>query len=94
MTEPNQQPTQVQYPWRATLRTAVAATVGALSLLPDAAVGLHLDKAPAVVQVLAVTAAVTRFLALPVVHDWLDMYVPWLLPAPRLSPSEGQDEGK
>lgn len=75
-------PTQLLHPWRSTLRTAVAVTIGALSVLGDIAAGLHVDAVPVVVQVLAVASAVTRVLAIPGVHALLQRYAPWLLPAP------------
>lgn len=82
-------PTQVAYPWRTTLRTAVQALIGALPLIVEVLAGLHLDTVPAVAQFMAVTAAAARFMAQPVVHDWIDRFAPWLLPAP---PSN--EEGK
>lgn len=80
MNEPR--PTQVRHPWRATFRTVVAATLAALTLLPVAAATAGLDAVPAVAQVLAVTGAITRVLALPGVDAWLRTYVPWLAAAP------------
>lgn len=87
MTTPAPQPpTQVQYPWRATIRTAFAAIVGALSLLPAVAFGLHIDTVPQVIQVIAVTSGITRVLAMPVVHDWMNDNFPWLLATPKQNP--------
>lgn len=75
--------TQTRHPWRATARTVVAAGLGALSLLPTVAVAAGVDTVPLVAQAVAVSAAVTRVMALPGVDAWLRSYVPWLASAPR-----------
>lgn len=64
-------------------RTVVAAVVGLLSLLPVTAATAGVETVPAVAQVLVVTGAVTRVLALPGVERWLRRLVPWLAAAPR-----------
>lgn len=79
---PEPTPTQTRHPWRATARTLFAAIVAALSLLPTAAATAGIDTVPAVAQVLAVTAAITRVLALPGIERWLRTYVPWLAAEP------------
>jgi hypothetical protein len=76
-------PTQTRYPWRATLRTVVAAGLGLLSILPVILAGAGLDDTVYGGQILAVTALVTRVLAIPGVDAWLRQYVPWLAAAPR-----------
>jgi hypothetical protein len=80
---PSQTPTQSQHPWRATVRTLLAATIGLLSLLPDIAMVAGVDTNVAVVQVLAVTGGITRVLAMPGVDAWLRRYVPWLAASPN-----------
>lgn len=77
-----QTPTQTRHPWRATLRTAVAATVALATLAPEIAVTAHVDTVPALVQVVGVCSAVTRVLALPRVDAWLRRYAPWLAASP------------
>lgn len=74
--------TQVKYPWRATARTTIAATVGILPLLPVIAHELGIETIPWVASTLAVTAAVTRVLANASVVAWLDKYLPALSPEP------------
>lgn len=74
--------TQTRHPWRATARTLFAAGTSLLSLLPVAAAAGGVDTVPAVVQVLGVTGAITRVLALPSVDEWLRTYVPWLAATP------------
>ncbi|MCW6008514.1 hypothetical protein K1W54_28815 [Micromonospora sp. CPCC 205371] len=75
--------TQSRHPWRATARTVFAAVVGAISLVPTIAVTAGVDTVPAVAQVVTVSAAVTRVLAIPAVDQWLRTYAPWLASAPR-----------
>lgn len=77
------QVTQTQHPWRATVRTVFAATVGLLSLLPVVFMTAGISQEAYAVQVLAVTGAVTRVLALPGVNDWLEKFIPWLAAAPK-----------
>ncbi|SCG15534.1 hypothetical protein GA0070610_1768 [Micromonospora echinofusca] len=76
------EPTQTRHPWRATARTIFAATVAALTLLPTVAVAGGIDTFPAVAQVVAVAAAITRVLALPGVEDFLERFLPFLAAAP------------
>lgn len=84
------QPTQARHPWRATTRTAVAVAVGALPLLPEFALDLHLPTAGVVGQTLTIAAGITRFLANPAVNTWLHSSpaTSWLAanPAPQTEP--------
>lgn len=83
-------PTQVRRPWRATVRTLVAAAVAIASIAPWIYQGATLhDPSEAtglVGQVLAVCAAVTRVLALPQVETFLRKFklTSWLSAAPTL----------
>ncbi len=81
MTQPA--PTQSRHPWRATLRTVFAVVVALATLLPYVLADSSLEAAPGVAQVLAVAAAITRVLALPVVETFLRDYAPWLAAEPR-----------
>ena len=71
-------PTQSRHPWRATVRTVIAATLGLLPLLPVIAATAHVDTVPIVAGVLVVVGTVTRVLAVPAVDNWLRRYLPWL----------------
>ncbi len=73
------EPTQVEYPWRTTVRTVFQALIGLAAAwgLVVEALGLS-EQIPIVAASLTVTAAITRLMALPVVNDWLATYVPWL----------------
>lgn len=83
MSDPTPAPTQTQHPGRATLRTVVAGLLGLVTLLPYILAGAHLDGTVLGGQALAVSAAVTRVLAIPGVNTWLTENVPWLAAAPR-----------
>ena len=70
--------THNQRPWRAVLRTSVAALLGLLPVLPIIADALDIETVPVVASTLAVTAAVTRVLAVPQVEMWLREWMPAL----------------
>lgn len=78
-------PTQSRHPWRATLRTIFQAGVALATLAPTVAAvgGLDkLDAVPAVGQVLAICALVTRVMAIPGVNDFLRRFLPFLAADP------------
>jgi hypothetical protein len=79
----DQVPTQSRHPWRATVRTVFAAGVALLTLLPTIAVVGHVDTVAWVTQVLVVTGAITRILAIPGMNAWLKEYLPGLSAVPR-----------
>ena len=96
-------PTQVAYPWRATLRTGVAVLLGLAVVLPAvwaiigdelAAVGWMIPEPVSVVVATVITAVVvaasvvTRVMAIPQVSDWLTRL--GLGPAPQ-GEGEGED---
>ena len=79
-------PTQVEHPWRATLRTGVAVLLGLAVVLPAiwaiigdelAAVGWAVPEPWAAIIAAVVTgcvvasSAITRIMAIPQVSDWL-----------------------
>lgn len=70
--------TQSRRPWHAVLRTSVAALLGLLPVLPIIADALDVETVPVVASTLAVTAAVTRVLAVPQVEVWLRRWAPAL----------------
>ena len=78
-------PSQVRRPWRTTARTVIGAAFGLLPLLPDIARAAEVDTVPAVVSILAITAAITRIAAIPEVDAWLDRYLPWISADPEES---------
>ena len=78
------QPTQVVHPWRAVLRTFVAAAVGSV-VTWLAGVGIDLEAlAPAITDSLTlglftlVTGVMTGVLAHPAVNAWVEKWVPFL----------------
>lgn len=72
-------PTQTRHPWRAVIRTIVAA----LPLVPIVIAELGVGSVPWVAAALIVIGSVTRILAIPAVNAWLTEYVPWLAATPR-----------
>jgi hypothetical protein len=60
-------PTQTVHPWRATVRTVLAA----LPLLPIIAVALGVDTVPWVAAAIGFVAGITRVIAIPEVNAWL-----------------------
>jgi hypothetical protein len=87
MTQPA--PTQSRHPWRATLRTIFQAGIALASLAPTVAAVGDFDKlgaAPAVGQVLAVAALITRIMAVPGVNEFLRRFLPFLATDPKAEP--------
>lgn len=82
MTSTPNQPTQVEHPWRAVIRTAFAVLVALAAgapLLYTAATQQSVEAATgAVGTVLAVSAAITRVMATPFVDTFIRTYLPWL----------------
>lgn len=74
--------TQVRYPWRASVRTAIAAGAAALIAFPDVARVLSIENLPGVALIMGISLALTRVLALPSVDAWLNRYAPWVAATP------------
>lgn len=87
--------TQVAHPWRATLRTATAAAVGLFPLLngiltvcmdwltdntPIIPEWLYLALNGTLIAAIALTALVTRILAVPGVVEWTRKHLSFLSP--------------
>lgn len=81
-TVPDTAPTQVRKPWRATFRTTLTAFIGLIPLIPQIAEAAHIDEIPAVASAVAISAAISRVLALNGVESWLDKYIPILAAEP------------
>lgn len=78
------QPTQVQYPWRAFVRTVVQLVVGLAVAVPVFVQASGLPETTAGVGVaLAVSAVITRVMADPRVESFIAMVAPWLAAQPR-----------
>ncbi|MDO8308553.1 MAG: hypothetical protein Q7V58_09410 [Actinomycetota bacterium] len=87
------QPTQIQYPRRAAVRTVFQGAVGLCVMAPAIVSASGVDeKAPWVAAGLAVTGGVARVMALPAVNDWLERFIPWLAPVPRGQRDAGETE--
>lgn len=74
-----ERPSQVRFPWRAAARTVFQLGVGTAAAMPQlvASSGLP-DTAWGVGTALAVSAVVTRVMAIPAVDLAIDRWVPWL----------------
>jgi hypothetical protein len=68
-------PTQVRHPWRATVRTAIAAITSAALLVPLVAHELGGESVPWVAAIIGVAAAITRVMAIPAVNEWLTRWL-------------------
>lgn len=77
----DQTPTQVQYPWRSTIRTAVQVALALATLIPYVVTETHIPAEGWVAQVVAVSAGLARVMALPGVAAFLERFAPWLAPA-------------
>lgn len=90
------QPTQVERPWRATIRTIFQALIAFVALAPfiaaavEEATGYDLDGVPFIVTALLICAAITRVMALPRVEVFLAAFFPWLAADPKSN--SGRDE--
>lgn len=70
---------QEKHPWKTIVRTVLQAVIGLLVILPQVVEAADLSESiPWVAGGLAVSAAVTRVMALPSVEKWLRRFVPWL----------------
>ena len=80
-------PTQVRRPWRATARTVFQGLIGAAAMAaPVYEAATHHDAGAATgwaATGLAISAGVTRVMALPGVNDWLARFLPFLAAEPK-----------
>lgn len=78
MPSPPDHPTPQVSPWRAVMRSTIAAIIGILPVLPLIADAIDIDTIPFVATILTVSAAATRVMAIPQFQHWLDRWAPWL----------------
>ncbi|WP_196812185.1 hypothetical protein [Nocardia sp. CNY236] len=72
-------PTQVRFPWRAATRTMFQLGIGAAAAMPQLVESSGLSTtAWGVGTALAVSATVTRVMAIPGVDAMIDRWLPWL----------------
>lgn len=78
------QPTQVRRPWRATVRTVFQGVVGAAAMAaPVYEAATNHDATAATgwaATGLAISAGITRVMAVPAVNVWLARFLPFLAP--------------
>lgn len=79
--------TQVQRPWRTTVRTVFQAVVGFAAASPLIYTAITQEDSAtatgAAGTVLLVTGAVTRVMAVPAVEKWLGRFLPFLAADPN-----------
>lgn len=75
--------TQARHPWRATLRTIVAAGLPLVVLLPAIVDASGVARFGWAAGLVAACGTFTRVLAVPGVNAWLAQYVPPLAAAPK-----------
>lgn len=83
--------TQVRYPWRAAVRTALAAGVAALIAFPDIVRVLKIEDLPGVAAIMAISLGLTRVFTLPKVDAWLKRFAPWLASSPPAHTKDDTD---
>lgn len=78
------QPTQVQYPWRSTARTAFQVLVAAAAMWGLVVEAAGVDQANTYIAATVTAAAgVNRVMALPAVNDFIARFLPWLAAEPK-----------
>ncbi|ATL65153.1 hypothetical protein [Nocardia terpenica] len=75
-------PSQVRYPWRTVARTLFQLIVGVAAAMPALVGALGLPSSAGVAGALAISAALTRLMAIPAVDDALALVAPWLAAEP------------
>lgn len=70
-------PTQIEHPWQAVVRTVFAAFVALCAMAP-LLIATDVPEGGVFALGLSVAGTVTRIMAIPAVNDWLDLYLPWL----------------
>lgn len=78
------QPTQVQYPWRSSARTAFQVLVAAAAMWGVVVEAAGVDQANTYIAATVTAAAgVNRVMALPAVNDFIARFLPWLAAEPK-----------
>lgn len=80
-------PSQVRHPWRAVERTVLQLIVGGAAGLPIiiSASGVP-QTAAGIGTALAISAVITRLMAMPAVDAALQVWAPWLATEPGAAP--------
>ena len=76
-------PTQVRFPNRTTIRSVFQVLIGLAAVMPIVISTLGLPATGGIVGiVLAVSAGITRVMAIPAVNRFLEDHLPWLAAKP------------
>lgn len=70
--------TQTTHPWRATVRTMIAASIAAIPIGQVIARETELDTVPWIASFLALGTVVSRVMAMQATETFLRTYAPWL----------------
>jgi hypothetical protein len=70
-----EQPTQVEYPGRAVLRTVVQAAVGLILVVPFVVAELGAAATPWLIGAAAAAGLMARVMAIPQVNAWLTRWI-------------------
>ncbi len=85
--------TQESYPWRTVFRTGVQVGIGLAAAMPMIVSSSGVPETlPGIGVALAVSATVTRVMAIPAVNFALKLYAPWLSAAPREGSANHEDK--
>lgn len=76
--ESSERPTQTIHPWRATLRSLIAFAIGFIPIGTALVIAMGWDATPFFAGFLALGAAITRVMAMPVTESFLNRHAPWL----------------
>lgn len=71
-------PTQTRHPWRATVRTMIAASIAAIPIGQVIARETELDTVPWIASFLALGTVISRVMAMQATETFLRTYAPWL----------------
>lgn len=70
--------TQTIHPWRATVRTMIAASIAAIPIGQVIARETELDTVPWIASFLALGTVISRVMAMQATETFLRTYAPWL----------------
>lgn len=72
------EPTQTIHPWRSVARSTIAFAIGFIPIGTALVIQLGWDSTPFFAGFLAIGAAITRVMAMPVTETFLNRHLPWL----------------
>lgn len=82
--------TQIQHPWRATIRTLFAGIIAFAAMYPAIITAAGLPETAWVSASIALSAGITRVMALPAVNAFIAQFLPWLAPEKPAANTSGE----